>query len=232
MYRTVIRALAASGDVEYVGRADQQVKVRGYRIELGEIEAQLLAHPGAREAIVIAEGGAVASRLIGYVAGDVDAEACACSSGRAAGVHGARALDRAPRAAAQRRGKVEPEAPSGVGAVTQEYVAPRTSLEVRLCEIWQDVLEVERVGLSDNFFELGGHSLLVMRVVTRVRGELGVELAVRQLFETRDVAELAAVVERASVTQTAVDDAVAGALSELEGMSEDELARLLDETEE
>ncbi|HTU59711.1 MAG TPA: phosphopantetheine-binding protein, partial [Polyangiales bacterium] len=112
------------------------------------------------------------------------------------------------------------------------FVAPETSIERSLAAIWQDALAVARVGLTDNFFALGGHSLLVMRVVTRVRAELGVELAVRDLFETQDLRELAALIARAGSGQAAVDDAITSSLSELENMSEEELAELLNNSEE
>jgi acyl carrier protein len=113
----------------------------------------------------------------------------------------------------------------------EQYEQPATQTERTVAAIWAEVLHTERVGRTDNFFLLGGHSLLVMRVITRVRSELGIELAVRELFETRDLRELAALIERSRSSQTALADAVAGSLSELENMSEEELAKLLNEEE-
>jgi hypothetical protein len=236
MYRTGDLARRhADGNVEFLGRADQQVKVRGFRVELGEIESQLLAQPGVHEAVVIAQGGAVAQRLIAYVAGEPVLE----SAGLLAQLRAALPEYLVPAlivklAALPRNsnGKVDRKRLPEPTLEAHAYVAPRTALETSLCEIWQSVLGVERVGVTDNFFALGGHSLLVMRVVTRVRAELGVDVAVRQLFETRDLAELAVAIARVSQSTLAVDAAVAGALNELEGMSDDDLAKLLDEVEE
>ncbi|HEX8355027.1 MAG TPA: amino acid adenylation domain-containing protein, partial [Pyrinomonadaceae bacterium] len=158
-----------NGEMEYLGRNDQQVKVRGFRIEPGEIEAALAAHPGVREAAVVAHGeGPGDQRLVAYTspAGGTAPEADALRrylKGRlpdymipSAFV----ALDRLPLTPS---GKVDRRRlPSPGGArpqLEQTYVAPRTALERMLCEMWRDVLRVDEVGVHDNFFALGGDSI-------------------------------------------------------------------------
>jgi amino acid adenylation domain-containing protein len=233
MYRTGDLARAAvDGEVEYLGRADQQVKLRGFRVELGEIEAQLLAAEGVRDAVVIAQGGAVAQRLVAYVVGDVLVESLEAQLRAALPEYMVPSqwlvLPQLPRNV---NGKVDRKQLPEPTLTPEQYAEPVTPTERKLADIWAEVLQTERVGRTDNFFLLGGHSLLVMRVIARVRAELGSELAVRELFETRDLSELAALIERAQSSQSALADAVAGSLSELENLSEEELAKLLNEEE-
>jgi len=230
MYRTgdLVRVLS-SGDVEFLGRSDHQVKLRGFRVELGEIEAQLLAAPGVREAVVLAH----AQRLVAYVVGEVTVATLKQQLTAALPPHMVPSqwalLPELPR---NQNGKIDRKRLPEPEAAVAAFITPETAIEHKLAAIWQEVLEVARVGLTDNFFALGGHSLLVMRVVTRVQAELGVELAVRELFETSDLRELAALVERSSSSKQQVADAVADSLSELDNLSEEELAQLLNESEE
>ncbi|MES1241992.1 MAG: amino acid adenylation domain-containing protein [Acidobacteriota bacterium] len=190
------------GGLEYLGRADQQVKVRGVRIEPGEIEAALAAHPAVREAVVVAgEDLAGDRRLVAYVAAE------ASSAGELRSFLGARLpaamvpsafvfLDRLPLTP---NGKVDRRAlpaPEGSGEA-ERYVAPGTSVEELLAGIWSEILSVARVGAGDDFFALGGHSLLATRVVSAVRRTFGVELPLRALFEAPILADLARRVEAA-----------------------------------
>ncbi|MEW5927432.1 MAG: non-ribosomal peptide synthase/polyketide synthase, partial [Gemmatimonadota bacterium] len=201
MYRTGDRARwLASGEVEYLGRLDAQVKVRGFRIEPGEVEAALRAHPGVRDAVVVARGaGAAGARLAAY---HLPAEGAAAPGagelreflrGRLpdhmvpAAFVALDAFPLTPSGKLDRRALPEPAAEGGAA-----YTAPRTPAEEVLAGIWAEVLGLERVGVDDGFFELGGHSLLATRVVSRARAALGVELPVRALFEARTVAGLAA----------------------------------------
>ncbi|MBV9774950.1 MAG: amino acid adenylation domain-containing protein, partial [Gemmatimonadetes bacterium] len=187
----------ADGELEYVGRVDQQVKVRGFRIEPGEIEAVLERHPGVREAaVVVREDAPGEARLVGYVVAEAVEGA---SAGELRAYLGERlpeymvpavlveldALPLSPNGKVDRRALPAPEAES------ERYEAPRTQTEELLAGIWAEVLRVERVGVHDDFFALGGHSLLAMRVATRVREALGVEVPVRVLFESPVLAELA-----------------------------------------
>jgi acyl carrier protein len=193
--------------VEYLGRADGQVKLRGYRVELGEVEAVLRGCQGVREAVVDLRRGLTGEpRLIGYL---TEAEV------------GAVKLEELRRELSQRlpeymipgifvkleqfplnrNGKVERRELPDPGAQRPElvvrYVAARTEAEAALVQIWEEVLGLDQVGVEDNFFDLGGHSLLATQVISRVREALHTELPLRTLFEAPTIAGLS---ERIRVT--------------------------------
>ncbi|HST59700.1 MAG TPA: amino acid adenylation domain-containing protein, partial [Longimicrobium sp.] len=209
LYRTGDRARwLADGVLEYVGRADAQVKVRGFRIELGEIETLLRGLDGVRDCVVVArEDRPGDRRLVAYVAGDADAEAMRAALRRSLPeymVPGAfvtmDALPLTPGGKLDRKALPAPDFASAADA----YVAPRTPAEEALAGIWAEVLHAERVGVGESFFALGGHSLLAIRMVSRVRDVLGVELPVRVVFEAPTVAEMAARVEEMRLTAPSV----------------------------
>ncbi|WP_345144811.1 amino acid adenylation domain-containing protein, partial [Dactylosporangium darangshiense] len=204
----------ADGRLEFVGRADTQVKVRGFRVEPGEIEAALRAHPAIDDAVVIADGDEADRRLVAYL---VPADA-------AAGVPGVEPLrgflrDRLPEFMVPAvyvelaslplnvNGKVDRAALPAPDAarlpLDGEYLAARTPTEQVLAGIWAELLGVARVGAADNFFALGGHSLLATQVVTRVRAVFDVEVPVAALFDTPTIAGLAARIDAAAPGVTA-----------------------------
>ncbi|HET7460997.1 MAG TPA: amino acid adenylation domain-containing protein, partial [Longimicrobium sp.] len=206
MYRTMDRVRRrANGELEYLGRADFQVKVRGYRIELGEIEARLAEHPAVRAPVVLAREDAPGGRrLVAYYrAGEpVAAEALK-----------AHLADRLPAYMVPEayvwmeaypltpNGKLDRRAlpaPEGGAYAARVYEAPVGETEQALAEIWAEVLGVERVGRHDHFFELGGHSLLAVQVVSRVRQVLEVEVELGHLFTRPVLGELAREVETAA----------------------------------
>jgi amino acid adenylation domain-containing protein/non-ribosomal peptide synthase protein (TIGR01720 family) len=194
----------ADGELEFVGRADRQVKLRGFRIELGEVEAALAALPGVREAAaVVHESAPGARRLVAYVAAGEDATADGLRTALRAtlpeymvppAVVLLGALPRTPTGKLDRRALPAPEpAASAPG----EDAAPQTRAEEVLARIWAEVLGRERVGIHENFFELGGDSILSIQVIVRAARE-GVRLALRQVFQHQSVAELAAAAETAA----------------------------------
>jgi amino acid adenylation domain-containing protein len=202
MYRTGdLGRLLPDGQLEYAGRADQQVKVRGFRIEPGEIEALLRSHPAVREAVVVArEDDPGDRRLVGYVVPAADA---APAEAELRGWLRERlpdhmvpaalvALERLPLTPSGKTDRRALPAPARQEGGVDGYVAPRDAAEEGLVRIWEEVLRRSPVGVHDNFFDLGGHSLLVMQVVARVRTTLGVELPIPALFERPTVAGLAA----------------------------------------
>ncbi|HSK79392.1 MAG TPA: amino acid adenylation domain-containing protein, partial [Thermoanaerobaculia bacterium] len=184
------------GRMEVLGRIDHQVKIRGFRIELGEIEAVLATLPGVREAVVVAREG----RLVAYVIGDAGAaELRRPLSERLPEPMVPAAFVTLPAFPLTPNGKVDRKAlpaPEWESA-GDGYQAPRTPLEEILAGIWAEVLGLERVGAADHFFELGGHSLLAARVMSRLRGALGVEVPLRDLFAAPRLADFAARVEAA-----------------------------------
>src|SRR6185295_10623740 len=200
LYRTGDRARwRADGELEFLGRLDEQVKVRGFRIEPGEIEATLRRHAAVRECVVVArEDASGGTRLVGYIVGEADPDALRAHLRRSLPEYMVPsafvfldALPLTPNGKLDRRALPAPE----YAAAEERYVAPRTPVEEVLAGIWAEVLRLERVGANDHFFELGGHSLLATRVVSRIREVFGVEVPLRALFEGPTVAELAGRVE-------------------------------------
>ena len=209
MYRTGdLARWNAAGQLEYLGRADDQVKVRGFRIELGEIEAVLAALPG----VAAGGGGGAGGPAGGPAAGRVRGPggrggagpggAAGRGGAGAAGVHGAGRGGGAGGAAADRRtgswtgGRCRPR--STPRAAAGPRPPPR---EQALCEVFAQVLGLDQVGVEDSFFDLGGHSLLATRLVSRVRAVLGAELPVRAVFEHPTPAALAQVLDGAAAAR-------------------------------
>ena len=222
MYRTgdVARWLA-SGELEYLGRTDHQVKVRGYRIELGEIEAALAGQEAVSECVCLAradEAGDV--RLVAYVVAVMGAAPSAAELREWLRQQlpeymvpslfvTLETLPLTPNGKVDRKALPAPERE----LAEAEFVAARTAVEEVVCGIWAEVLGLERVGIYDNFFELGGHSLLATQTLARVREALRVELPLRSLFEEPTVAGLAARVERTRRERVLEDEPVPVRLS-------------------
>ncbi|HEX6342484.1 amino acid adenylation domain-containing protein [Umezawaea sp.] len=204
MYRTgdLVRR-TASGDLEYRGRTDDQIKVRGYRVEPAEIETALTTHPAVGHTAVVARDG----QLVAYAAPDgagrslPSADALRDFLAPLLPEHMVPtvfvALDRLPLAVS---GKVDRSALPDPVAV--EHTPPRNATEAAIAWIWADVLGVDRVGVHDDFFSLGGNSLLVFRVMPKIKAALGVALPARTLFDARTVA---AVAERAAALTTGAE---------------------------
>ncbi|MDR6918790.1 amino acid adenylation domain-containing protein/non-ribosomal peptide synthase protein (TIGR01720 family) [Pseudomonas sp. 3296] len=197
----------ADGCLEYVGRIDHQVKIRGFRIEMGEIEACLQAREEVREAAVIAQDGV---QLVAYVvASDAVVSETDYLEGLKAVLRQSLPEYMVPshlillvRLPLNSNGKLDRRAlPRAEASDAQrDFVAPAQGPETQLALIWQDVLQVERVGRNDNFFALGGHSLLVLQVISRVRQQLHLELSVSSLFSAANLAEFAERAALASVS--------------------------------
>lgn len=206
LYRTGdLARYRPDGQIEFIGRRDQQVKLRGYRIELGEIEAQLLEYREIQEAVVLArENGSGEKQLIAYlVSKNAMPDAVAIKEFLRtrlpeymipSAIVFLNALPLTPNGKLDRHAL---PAPDVSGQLAHQYVAPRTPTEELLTGMWADLLQVPRVGIHDNFFDLGGHSLLATQVMARVRSVFRVELPLRTLFEATTVAQLAEAIESA-----------------------------------
>jgi amino acid adenylation domain-containing protein len=201
LYRTgdLVRYLP-DGNVAFVGRSDDQVKVRGFRVEPGEVEAAMREHPGVREAVVsVTDDGPAGRRLVAHVLPGTNpptvAELRSYLQGKLPAYMVPAAFVLVDRIPLTPSGKIDRKAlpPAGPDAVEAPAASqePRTPFEQALADIWCEVLGVERVGVEDNFFDLGGHSLLATRLIGRVRETFGVELGLRHFFETPTVAGLA-----------------------------------------
>ncbi|WP_440086473.1 non-ribosomal peptide synthetase [Streptosporangium sp. LJ11] len=222
MYRTGdLARYLPDGTLEFLGRVDRQLKVNGYRIEPAEIESAVAAHPGVRDAAVVAspEG----DRLVGYVAPrTTDPEELRGFLRERLPRHMVPAvlipLDEIPRTP---HGKVDTGRLPDASRDAPGYVPPRGPLETALAGVWARVLDLPRVGRHDNFFALGGSSLLAARVLGEARGETGAELSLGGLFETADLAEFAA---SAATPEPALGDDDLRALAVLPGDVRDALA--------
>lgn len=213
------------GNIEFIGRRDNQIKLRGFRIELGEIEANLIEHESVREAAVIArEDSPGDRRLVAYVVSDK--ESVPALIGELRQFLQERLpdymlpshfmlLDALPLTA---NGKVDRRAlppPETADTVSErKYVAPRTPLETALETMWCQVLRIEQAGVEDNFFESGGHSLMATQLVSRIREAFRVDVPLRSLFENPSIARLAEVIEDLLIEK-------------IEGMSDEEAEALL-----
>ncbi|TFY93785.1 amino acid adenylation domain-containing protein [Pseudomonas nabeulensis] len=197
------------GVIDYVGRIDHQVKIRGLRIELGEIEARLVEHPQVREAVVLAVDGALGKQLVGYcVTADGTVPAPGSEEGARLRSELAQFLGRElpdymvpahwlllaqmPVTANGKLARNLLPAPD-MSQALEEYRAPRTEVEQQLVTIWQDVLNLPRVGVIDNFFALGGDSIISIQVVSQAR-QLGLQLAPKDLFLQQTIEKLAGIV--------------------------------------
>ena len=240
LYRTGDRArFRRDGVVEFLGRLDDQVKVRGYRIEPGEVEAVLNQHPSVQEAAVVArEGKGGDARLVAYLTPaassttrrpetGADPEAMLLDVQAHLGTKLPRymvpsqwvVLDELPRTPNGKLDRRALPAPQQGEVGRDAYVAPRSTIEERLADIWADVLGRERVSVEADFFALGGHSLLAIKVMSRVREAFEVDLPLSSLFSAPTVASLSALVEDRLI-------------AELEGLDEEDAARLLEATSE
>jgi amino acid adenylation domain-containing protein len=237
LYRTgdLVRYLP-NGEIEFAGRKDHQVKVRGYRIELAEIEEALGQHAEIVEAVVVVdEDESGEKRLVSYLIPAADST-LSISDLRSflkqklpdymipSVFVMLEEIPLTPNGKVDRRALPRPN--QARPELNQSYVAPRTPIEKTLVGIWQEVLEVEQVGINDNFFELGGHSLKATQLVSRVRDAFQIELPLRSMFRTPTPGELAVTIIQSQAEQTESDE-IALLLAELEQLPENEAATLL-----
>jgi amino acid adenylation domain-containing protein len=240
------------GQLEYLGRIDQQIKLRGFRIELGEIEAALQQHPDVQEAIVLLRTDQPDDpRLTAYVVPGVRGQGSGVSEEEHASSFSLQpsavraflaqrlpeymipaafvlldALPLTPNGKIDRKALPAPEQSRTLPS--EPFVAPRTALEEALSQFWIEVLGVERVGVFDSFFELGGHSLLATQIASRVQQVLRVEMPIQQLFEVPTIAGLAQII-RANEPTPGHAEKIAQLLRRIKSMSSADLKQTLDQ---
>ena len=215
----------ADGTVECLGRIDHQIKLRGFRIELGEIESGLVSYSGIRQAVVVVRED---------VPGDKRLAAYFVCDGEAPGTGDLRthlkstmpdymvptafmkldALPLTPNGKIDRKALPVPD--DARIDLESNYVAPEGANQESLAAIWAEVLGLEKVGVQDNFFDLGGHSLMVIKVLSRIREELGTEIPVSTMFQNPTIHDLAEAMVASQIGQTD-DDELRRMLEELEG---------------
>jgi acyl carrier protein len=201
LYRSGDRArYLATGDIEYLGRIDQQVKVRGYRIELGEIEAVLSQHPTVRQAVLmVREDQPGNKRLACYIVAEQGArpdikELRRFLRNKLPDHMIPTAFMMLESLPLNSHGKVERGAlpvPDALLELDGPYVLPRTEAEHNIAEVWQEVLQLKSVGIFDNFFDVGGHSLLMVQVHDQLRERFKFEISLVDLFEYPSISSLA-----------------------------------------
>jgi len=200
MYRTGDQArFNPDGNVQYLGRADDQVKVRGHRIELGEIESALGRHPGIRDCVVVLKDETQGQRLIAYVVlrsereiSDAEIENHLKKTLPDYMIPSIVRLDTLPLTPA---GKIDRRAlpmPGPITARPDKASGPRDELEMAVLEIWERLLGIQNCAMTDNFFELGGHSLLLVRLSAMIEKEFHETVPLSFLFGSATIEKIAA----------------------------------------
>lgn len=201
MYRTGdLARYLPSGEIEFLGRRDEQIKIRGFRIELGEIESALAKYPGVREVAVVARERISGEKsLVAYVVPEQRTE---ISAGKFRNFLRQQLPDymvpsafmfldsmpMTPNGKINRQGLPEPE----FDLASTETTVAGDALQWQLCRIWEEVLGRKQIGIRDNFFDLGGHSLLAARLMHKIGQALGKTLPLAMLFEAPTIEQLAA----------------------------------------
>jgi amino acid adenylation domain-containing protein len=213
-----------NGEIAYLGRIDDQIKMMGYRIEPNEIVAVLDRHPSVKTSVVVARAdGSSEKHLVAYVVFDAKSQSSAAELRRFLGNElpeymvpavfvQLEALPLTANGKIDRRALPAPDYENTLH--DQPFTAPSTPIEERLAVVLCALLELDQVSVHDNFFFLGGHSLLGTQLIAQIRCNFGVEVALRTLFDTPTIAELSSEIEQLI-------------LARVEGMNEDEVQRLL-----
>jgi amino acid adenylation domain-containing protein len=214
------------GALEFVGRTDHQVKIRGFRVELGEIEAALAQHEDVQDAVVVVrEDRPDDKRLVAYVvprsdtAGLVDRLRSRLRDtlpGYMVPAHFMvlTALPQTPNGKVDRRSLPSPIMDGAIAG--RPHVAARTPTEIRIAAMWTDALGIEAPSVDDDFFDVGGDSLKAAQIVTALRSEFCVDVAMRHLFERSTIAGLSEVVDVLAVSAAGAPTGASGDREEIE----------------
>ena len=222
MYRTGdLARWRSDGQIEFLGRIDNQVKVRGFRIELGEIETALAKIESIKScAVIVSEDASEDKRLVAYyeVKSEqvVDVESLRKALKEQLPDYMVPSmfiqLDEIPLTPNGKIDRKKLEKQEVVFESFNEYVAPRNAIEQKLATIWTEMLKIEKIGIHNNFFDLGGHSLLAMRVQSCIREAFEVDISIRDLFEFPTIKKLAGQIEILRVPDAIRQEREQGAL--------------------
>lgn len=252
LYRTgdLVRRLP-DGNIEFMGRIDHQVKIRGFRVELGEIEATISNTTHVKDVIVILREDLPGEmRLVAYFVADEELTIALLRDT----LHKSlpdymvpSALVKLDKMPLTPNGKIDrrqlPVPEMDREQISTEYLAPRNETEEAVSAIVAELLHLEQVGINDNFFDLGGHSLLATQFISQIREKLHLELPLRAIFETPTVRGIAHVLlgpdikhvdndePTMEILDRSADTELDDLADELEGLSDEEIAALLDEDE-
>lgn len=210
LYRTGdLARFLTDGNLEYLGRVDNQVKIRGFRIELHEVESALAQHPSVREAVVTVREDVVGDkRLVAYVTLEPElrpatAELRLYLRDKLPSYMVPSAIVVLDALPVTTNGKIDhqslPAPDNAREQLKNSFIAPRNMLELRVAEMWEDILNVRPIGMTDNFFDLGGHSILGLRLMARIQKEFDLDLPLATLFEGGTVLDLVSTIYRRRV---------------------------------
>lgn len=205
------------GDIEYIGRVDNQVQLRGFRIELGEVESELNKIEVIKDCVVVAKDDVEGNkRLVAYIVSDDESNIQEIREGLSRSLPDymvptlfvrMEILPLTPNGKIDRKALPEPQANI---ETTNEFVAPRTETEKKLAAIWSELLGVEKVGIYDDFFELGGHSVLATQVISKIKNEFSIELPIKTLFEEPDLLSFSRTIENTDLEKKITEIKQAG----------------------
>lgn len=202
------------GNLEFLARIDGQVKIRGFRIELGEIEATLKQESHIRDAVVTDKIGTNGQTILAaYLVMESEHTELSNTNIQDLKAHCKKVLPDYMVPAAYvtinhipltPNGKIDRKAlpePNNDAFAKQAYIAPETEVQIRLADMWGELLNIKQIGLADNFFELGGNSLIASQAIAQAQDHFGVEIDLRKLFENPTISETANLIEKALIEQ-------------------------------
>ena len=227
--------LLANGEIEFLGRSDFQVKIRGFRIEMGDIETVLANHPVITQAVVQAFAETPSDKkLVAYLGTQPNTERPTIEALRlylleklpdymvpTAWVF----LDAMPLTANNKVDRRALKLPSQLDAST-DYIAPRNVIESALAEIWQELIQVEKVGIKDNFFELGGHSLIAAQIHARMKKIFSIDFSLRELFDFPTIEKTAQILKERE-TQPGRTEKISRAFLRMKQMTPEQKAQMI-----
>lgn len=238
LYRTgdLVR-YRADGNIEFLGRVDNQIKIRGFRVELEEIEQTLRHHSGVSDCVVVLrdDNNHNDKRLVAYVVAPEQSRPAVSELRNflkaklplymvPAAFEMIDAIPVMPNGKINRRALPKPQTRT---EADESFAAPRTPIEELLATTWREVLKLTQIGIHDNFFDLGGHSLLAAKVVSNVRTVLDVDFGMVDVFQAPTVASLAELLYPRAMQQESEDE-LAALLEELASLSDEEAQRRFD----